>query len=117
MGINSTESLFRANVSLDISSFELKKYCDCSTETQQNENTISNHYTANCSITTQTVLCSSETTTQKFRSTCNNYQNRFKRDANMNSVGISEDSDDIIESQPLQYDPNFDPNPVYVNIN
>lgn len=31
----------------------------------------------------------------------------------MDSVGISEDSDDIIESRPLKYDPNFDPNPVY----
>lgn len=117
--INSAESLFRANASLDVSNFELKKYCDCSTEAQENEHSISNHYTANCSITAQTVLCSSETTTQKLRSTCNNYQNRFKRDANMDSVSVfdrSEDSDDIIESQPLHYDPNFDPNPVYVKI-
>lgn len=117
--INSEESLFRANVSLDVSNFEMKKYCDCSTETQQNENSISNHYTANCSITTQTVQCSSITTSKKVKSTCNTYQNRFKRDANMDSVGLideSEDSDDVVESQPLHYDPNFDPNPVYVSI-
>lgn len=116
--INSTESLFGANVSLDVSKFELKKYCDCSTEIQQNENSISNHYTANCSITTQVVQCSSKTTSQKLISTCTTYQNRFKRDANMDSVGLidrSEDSDDVIESQPLHYDPNFDPNPVFVN--
>lgn len=117
--INSEESLFRANVSLDVSNFEMKKYCDCSTETQQNENSISNHYTANCSITTQTVQCSSITTSKKVKSTCNTYQNRFKRDANMDSVGLideSEDSDDVVESQPLHYDANFDPNPVYVSI-
>lgn len=116
--INSTESLFGANVSLDVSNFELKKYCDCSTEIQQNENSTSNHYTANCSITTQVVQCSSKTTSQKLISTCTTYQNRFKRDANMDSVGLidrSEDSDDVIESQPLHYDPNFDPNPVFVN--
>lgn len=117
--INSEESLFRANVSLDVSNFELKKYCDCSTETQQNENSISNHYTANCSITTQTVQCSSTATSKKFKSTCNSYKNRFKRDANMDSVGFidtSDDSDEVVESQPLYYDPNFDPNPVYVSI-
>lgn len=117
--INSEESLFRANVSLDVSNFELKKYCDCSTETQQNENSISNHYTANCSITAQTVQCSSTATSKKFKSTCNSYKNRFKRDANMDSVGFidtSDDSDEVVESQPLYYDPNFDPNPVYVSI-
>lgn len=75
--INSTESLFGANVSLDVSNFELKKYCDCSTEIQQNENSISNHYTANCSITTQVVQCSSKTTSQKLISTCTTYQNRL----------------------------------------
>lgn len=114
--INSKESLFAANVSLDVSNFESKKYCDCSTEAQQNENSISNHYTANCSITTQAVLCSSKTTSQKLRSACTTYQHRFKRDADMDSVGLidrSEYSDDVIESQPLHYDPNFDPNPVY----
>lgn len=117
--INSKESLFAANVSLDVSNFESKKYCDCSTEAQQNENSISNHYTANCSITTQAVLCSSKTTSQKLRSACTTYQHRFKRDADMDSVGLidrSEYSDDVIESQPLHYDPNFDPNPVYVSI-
>lgn len=117
--INSTESLFGANVALDVSNFELKKYCDCSTEIEQNENSISNHYTANCSITTQAVRCLSKTTSQILTSTCNTYPNRFKRDANMDSVDLSdrsEDSDDVIESQPLYYDPNFDPNPVFVNI-
>lgn len=115
----STESLFRPNVSLDVNNFELKKYCDCSTETQENENSILNYYSANCSITTQAVMCSSETTSQRLTSACDTFRNRFKRDANMDSTGLidrSEDSDDVIESQPLYYDPSFDPNPVFVNI-
>lgn len=35
----------------------------------------------------------------------------------MDFVGISEDSDDIIEFRFLKYDLNFDLNLVYVNIN
>lgn len=122
--MNSTESLFGAKVSLDVSDFEMKKYCDCSTETQLDENSIANHYTANCSITTQAIRCSSKYMykLQKLTSACTYNKNRFKRDANMDSVGLidrsedSDDSDDVIESQPLYYDPDFDPNPVFVNI-
>lgn len=120
--MNSTESLFGAKVSLDVSDFEMKKYCDCSTETQLDENSIANHYTANCSITTQAVRCSSKYKSQKLTSACTYNQNRLKRNANMDSVGLidrsedSDDSDDVIESQPLYYDPDFDPNPVFVNI-
>lgn len=68
--MNSTESLFGAKVSLDVSDFEMKKYCDCSTETQLDENSIANHYTANCSITTQAVRCSSKYKSQKLTSAC-----------------------------------------------
>ncbi|XP_065929944.1 von Willebrand factor D and EGF domain-containing protein isoform X2 [Magallana gigas] len=119
VSMNSTESLFGAKVSLDVNDFEMKKYCDCSTETQLDENSIANHYTANCSITTQAVRCSSKYKSQKLTSACTYNQNRFKRDANIDTVGLinrsedSDDSDDVIESQPLYYDPDFDPNPVF----
>lgn len=94
---------------------ELQKYCECSTEQIPVENSISNHYTANCSIATQAVLCSNETTSGLVTSTCENYQNRYKRDVNEINYyphieRRSVDNDDLIEAQPLTLDPSFDPN-------
>lgn len=101
----------------NISYFELQKYCDCADEFSQTnaDDLFSDFYAANCSITTEAILCSEKTTFQSFTSTCRQYQNRYKRDVNEMDFEHqiekrSVDSDDIIEVAPLTIDPNFDPN-------
>lgn len=115
--ISSTESLFGAKTELDNSLFKLQKYCDCAEEfSQANANDrFSDFYEANCSLTTEAILCSEETTFQSFTSTCKRYQNRYKREVNKNNFEHqidkrSFDSDDISGVAPLTLDPNFDPN-------
>lgn len=115
--INSTESLFGVSTVFNISYFELQKYCDCADEFSQTnaDDIFSDFYAANCSITTEAILCSEKTTFQSFTSTCRQYQNRYKRDVNEMDFEHqiekrSVDSDDIIEVAPLTIDPNFDPN-------
>lgn len=113
---NSIESLFGTNTTLDSTDSELQKYCECAaTEKQSEFYSIADHYTANCSIATETVLCSKGTTVQSLRNTCDRHQNRYKREANdmdfeHHIKTRSLDSDDTIEPQPLIIDPNFDPN-------
>lgn len=104
VNINSKESLFGVNRLQDIGNFQLQKYCDCATEIHSGEN-IANHFTANCSVATPAILCSQQTTTQRYTSTCKRYQDRFKRDVN-----LDDDSDDVMEVFPLKLDPSFDPN-------
>lgn len=110
----------------NISYFELQKYCDCAEEFSgtNSSDLFSDFYAANCSITTEAILCSEKKTTfQSFTSTCRQYQNRYKRDVNEMDFEHqiekrSVDSDDIIEVAPLTIDPNFDPNvipPVHVH--
>lgn len=106
VNINSKESLFGVNRLQDIGNFQLQKYCDCATEIHSSENSIANHFAANCSIATPAILCSQQTTTQKYTSTCKSYQDRFKRDVNLED----DDSDDVMEVFPLKLDPSFDPN-------
>lgn len=94
---------------------ELQKYCDCATEQGPSEKSISGHYTANCSVATEAVLCSRTNTSQPFTSICESYQNRYKRDVNELNIRShiarrSVDSDDVLEAQPLSLDPTFDPN-------
>lgn len=113
--INSTESLFGNNTILKSTNSELQKYCDCATEQGSSENSISGHYTVNCSVATEAVLCSRKNTSQPFTSTCESYQNRYKRDVNELNIRPhiarrSVDSDDVLEAQPLSLDPTFDPN-------
>lgn len=123
MDIFSTQSLFGINTLLESNSFKLKKYCDCLTETQQNENSIANHYTANCSLTTQAIMCNGAFASQSSLSRCNSNQNRFKREGiAMDYIHQVEkrsvESDDILEVPPLTFDPSFDPDfipPVIVN--
>lgn len=106
--INSTESLFGVDRILNSGSSHLKKYCDCATEIGPNEQSISDHYTANCSIATSAILCSQITPSDSLTSTCKSYmyQGRFRRDVNF----INDDSDDVSEILPLKLDPSFDPN-------
>lgn len=106
VNVNSTESLFGVKRLQDIENVQLQKYCDCATEVHSSENSIANHFTANCSIATPAILCSQQTTTQKYTSTCKRYQDRFKRDVNLED----DDSDDVMEVFPLKLDPSFDPN-------
>lgn len=121
--IFSTHSLFGINTLLESSSFKFKKYCDCSTETLQNENSIANHHTANCSLTTQAIMCNGAFASQSLPSRCESNQNRFKREGIvMNFENHVEkrsiESDDIIEVPPLTLNPSFDPDfipPVIVN--
>lgn len=99
---------------LDNSLFKLQKYCDCAdgfSQTNANDR-FSDFYEANCSLTTEAILCSEETTFQSFTSTCKRYQNRYKREVNFEHQidKRSFDSGDIIEVAPLTLDPNFDPN-------
>lgn len=113
--IQSTESLFGINTILKRTNAELQKYCDCATEQGPSENSISGHYTANCSVATEAVLCSRTNTSQPFTSICESYQNRYKRDVNELNIRShiarrSVDSDDVLEAQPLSLDPTFDPN-------
>lgn len=113
--INSTKSLFGNNTILKRTNAELQKYCDCATEQGPSENSISGHFTANCSIATEAVLCSRTNTSQPFTSICESYQNRYKRDVNELNIRShiarrSIDSDDVLEAQPLSLDPTFDPN-------
>lgn len=123
MDIFSTQSLFGINTLLESNSFKFKKYCDCLTETQQNENSIANHYTANCSLTTQAIMCNGAFASQSSLSRCNSNQNRFKREGiAMDYIHQVEkrsvESDDILEVPPLTLDPSFDPDfipPVIVN--
>lgn len=106
--INSTESLFGVDRILNSGSSHLKKYCDCATEIGPNEQSISDYYTANCSIATSAILCSQITSSDSLTSTCKSYmyQGRFRRDVNF----INDDSDDVSEILPLKLDPSFDPN-------
>lgn len=108
---NSTESLFGTNTILDSTDSELPKYCECAATEEQSE---SDHYTANCSIATETVLCSEGTTKQSLRNTCDKHQNHYKRKATSdfrNLMRYRRDLDgDIIKHLPLIIDPNFDPN-------
>lgn len=106
VAIGSKESLFSANKIQDIRNYQLQKYCDCATEIHSSENSIANHFTANCSIATPAILCSQQTTSQRYTSECQRYQNRFKRDVNFED----DDSDDVMEVFPLKLDPSFDPN-------
>lgn len=106
VNINSKESLFGVNRLQEIGNFQLQKYCDCATEIHSSENSIANHFTANCSIATPAILCSQQTTSQRYTSRCKRYQNRFKRDVNLEDDG----SDDVMEIFPLKLDPSFDPN-------
>lgn len=116
VAFNSTESLYTPNIVLESTESKLKKFCECAaTEQQSQVNSISDLYTANCSIATETVLCSEGTTTQSLENTCGNHQHRYKRKANDMDFEHqiktrSLNSDDTIESQPLIIDPNFDPN-------
>lgn len=106
VNINSKESLFGVNRLQDIGNYQLQKYCDCATEIHSSENSIANHFTANCSIATPAILCSQQTTSQRYTSECKRYQDRFKRDVNLED----DDSDDVMEVFPLKLDPSFDPN-------
>lgn len=113
--IKSTESLFGINTILKRTNAELQKYCDCATEQGPSEHSISGHYTANCSVATEAVLCSRTNTSQPFTSICESYQNRYKRDVNELNIRShiarrSVDNDDVLEAQPLSLDPTFDPN-------
>lgn len=101
--INSIESLFGGNRRLNSGISYLKKYCDCATEIGPNGNSISGHYTANCSIATPAILCSQTLTST---SACKSNHGRFRRDGNF----INDDSDDVAEILPLKLDPRFDPN-------
>lgn len=102
----SEDSLFGVNTKFNSGSFKLLKYCDCASAIQSNEQSISGHHTADCSITTPAILCSQKNTTESFASTCNSFQNRFRRDGNF----MNGDSDDVTEVLPLTIDPDFDPN-------
>lgn len=104
VNISSEESLFGVNRLQDIQVGHFQKYCDCATEIHSSEDSMANHFTANCSIATPAILCSQQTTTQRYTSTCKRYQDRFKRDAN-----FDDDSDDVMEVSPLKLDPSFDP--------
>lgn len=106
VNIYSEESLFGVNRLQDIQNFQLQKYCDCATEIRSSEDSMANHFTANCSFATPAILCSQQTTTQRYTSTCKRYQDRFKCDANLED----DDSDDVMEVSPLKLDPNFDLN-------
>lgn len=106
VNINSKESLFGVNRLQDFGNFQLQKYCDCATEIHSSENSIANHFTANCSVATPAILCSQQTTSQRYTSECKRYQNRFKRDVNFED----DDSDDVLEVSPLKLDSSFDPN-------
>lgn len=116
--ISSSESLFGVNTTFKNSYFELQKYCDCAEEfSGTNTNDLfSNFNAANCSLTTEAILCSEKTTSQSFTSTCRRYQTRYKREAASDMdfehqiERRSVDSDDIFEVAPLTIDPNFDPN-------
>lgn len=105
VNIYSKESLFGVNRLQDIRNYQLQKYCDCATEIHSSEKSIANHFTANCSIATPAILCSQQTTSQRYTSTCKRYQDRFKRDASLED----DDSDDVMEVFPLKLDPSFDP--------
>lgn len=113
--ISSTESLFGNNTILKSTISNLQTYCECAIEPTGAIQSISNYYAANCYKATETVLCSEKTTTQSFKNTCKQNQNRNKRDANemdfqQHIERRSVDSDDTIAYQPLAIDPNFDPN-------
>ncbi|XP_062607020.1 von Willebrand factor D and EGF domain-containing protein-like [Saccostrea cucullata] len=115
VAINSTMSLFGPNPMLKSSDFELQKYCECATKVSNYTDPLSNHYTANCSIATPALICSRKTTSESFTSTCENYQNRYKREANdmdfsHEILRRSVDSDDVTDIPPLTVDPQFDPN-------
>lgn len=122
--INSSQSLFGNNTTFNNSYFESQKYCDCVEEHSGTNTSVlfSDFNVANCSITTENILCSEKTTFQSFTSTCRRYQHRYKRDVNEMDFEHqiekrSVDSDDIIEVAPLTLDPNFDPNfipPVHI---
>lgn len=102
----SEDSLFGVNTKFNRRSLKLLNYCDCASEVQSNEQSISGHHTADCSLTTPAILCSQKTTTESFASTCNSFQNRFRRDGSF----MNGDSDDVTEVLPLTIDPDFDPN-------
>lgn len=113
--INSTESLFGNNTLLKSTVSKLQKYCECTMEPTGAINSISNYYAANCSIATETVLCSEKTTTQSLTNACNKYQNRYKLDVNgmdfeHHIAKRQVESDDTIASQYLTIYQNFDSN-------
>lgn len=113
--INSTESLFGTNTQINSTVSGLQKYCECYMEPTGSFNSISDYNAADCSIAPEMLLCSKKTTTESFTSTCEQNQNRNKRDANEmyfehHIERRSIESDDTIASQPLTIDPNFDLN-------
>lgn len=99
--INSSESLFGPNPALNSNDFELQKYCECATEMSSYLDSLSNHYTVNCSIAAKSVVCSEDSTSESFTSTCDRHKHRYKRE-------INPDSDDVKETQSLTVDPQFD---------
>jgi hypothetical protein len=99
--LDSSESLFGPNPTLNSSDFELQKYCECATEMSNYQDPLSNHYTANCSIATEAVVCPAGSTSESLTSTCERHQNRYSRETNP-------DSDDVRVAPPLTVDPQLD---------
>ncbi|XP_061187357.1 von Willebrand factor D and EGF domain-containing protein-like [Saccostrea echinata] len=97
--IQSTKSLFGPNVDLTTSVNTLPVYCSCSTETKSLQD-FPNHYTANCTITDAMVKCSKVQWTSPFEEACEGGLRRRRS---------SDNGDNVIETQTITYDPEFDP--------
>ncbi|XP_062588306.1 von Willebrand factor D and EGF domain-containing protein-like [Saccostrea cucullata] len=105
--IQSTRSLFGPNVDLTTSVNTLPVYCSCSTEAKSLGD-FPNHYTANCTITDAMVKCSKVQWNSPFEEACEGGLRRRRSIDN---------GDNIIETQTIVYDPDFDPDYIPVESN
>lgn len=115
----SPNSLFGANPFLENTGHDLQKYCSCATESPSSSflEDLPDHHAAVCNITTSLVDCSQQQTTASFLTTCNRFANNGRKRRALSESGFSErskrvrrsayDSDDVIDFEPLKYDPSY----------
>lgn len=115
----SPNSLFGANPTLDNTGHDVQKYCSCATESPTTNflQNLPDHHAAVCNISTSLVDCSDQQTTASFLTTCNRFANNGRKRRALSEYGFSErskrvrrsayDSDDVIDFEPLKYDPSY----------
>lgn len=104
---------------LENTDHDVQKYCSCATESPDEKllKNLPDHHAAVCNITTSLVECSQQQTTTSFLSTCNRFANNGRKKRDLAENGFSErskrvrrsayDSDDVIDFEPLKYDPSY----------